>query len=237
MPVLPPRRFLWSCVLLGVMLLTPIAAEAQSVIGVGVGRFMVRSAEARDGTDVLQRNQTFLNLDLGDFDGMTVGGDWLLAINDYVEAGVGVDLHQRTVGTAYTRFLAPDGGPLPLDLTSRNVSLNFLARLFPATRIGSVQPYLGGGASLGLWRYTQAGSFVDTDLTTFRGSFVDQGVAVGPVILGGVRLPLGERLLVGGEIRYRIMQASLSGGAAFAGTTLDLGGVSTLATLAMRFRD
>ena len=57
-----------------------------------------------------------------------------------------------TAGAVYARFLSPSGGPLPLDLKTRTVSLNFVARLFLTTRIASVQPHVGVGASLGFWR-------------------------------------------------------------------------------------
>ncbi|MBM42118.1 MAG: hypothetical protein CL483_09380 [Acidobacteria bacterium] len=57
-----------------------------------------------------------------------------------------------TAGAAYAHFLSPSGGPLPLDLKTRTVSLNFVARLFLTTRIASVQPRVGVRATLGFWR-------------------------------------------------------------------------------------
>ena len=46
-----------------------------------------------------------------------------------------------------------------------------------------------------------------TDRSSFQGSFIDQGVAVGPMVPGNVRVPLGERVLVGGAVRYQVIYA------------------------------
>ena len=46
-----------------------------------------------------------------------------------------------------------------------------------------------------------------TDRSSFQGSFIDQGTAVEPMALGEVRVLLGERVPVGGAVRYRVIYA------------------------------
>lgn len=209
------------------LLATPGIAAAQSVLGISVGRFFVRSADARDATDVLRAGQTFRTFDIGDFDGVTIGGEWHLVVNDYIEGGVGVDFYQRTVAARDTSF--PNA---VVDLETRATSLGFSARLFPMTRLGALQPYFGGGAGIHFWRYVEEGDFVTAASgATVQASITDQGVAVGPVLLAGVRIPLGDQIRLGGELRHRIGTAKLNAGPFFAGTTLDLGGVTTVLTL------
>jgi hypothetical protein len=52
------------------------------------------------------------------------------------------------------------------------------------------------------------------------------------VVFGGVRVPVGT-VNIGGEVRYRASDARLNG-PVFAGTTLNLGGISTVATIQFR---
>jgi hypothetical protein len=60
------------------------------------------------------------------------------------------------------------------------------------------------------------------------------GAATGPVILGGVRVPVGS-WAIGGEIRYQSAKGDLPADQDFSGNKLDLGGFNYLFTVNVRF--
>lgn len=221
----------WWLSLLVSMLVVPGVTDAQQVVGISVGQFSVVSESSRSTDDVLRANRGFQTFDIGDFDNIIVGGDWMLAFGDYVEAGAGLEFYQRSVSGAQPVDEATTGSSLAVDMTVRTVSVPITARLFPLTRDAHVQPYVGGGATVHFWRYTEervltVGSF------SGQSSAIDQGITAGPVIFGGARVPVGA-VSIGGEVRYRARDARLNG-PVFAGTTLKLGGISTVATIQFR---
>jgi hypothetical protein len=71
------------------------------------------------------------------------------------------------------------------------------------------------------------------DGTVFQDRFIGSGSTVGPVVLGGVRFPVGAGTL-GGEVRYQNADADLPTDE-FLGTTLDLGGFNYLVTFNVGF--
>ena len=77
-------------------------------------------------------------------------------------------------------------------------------------------------------------SFWTVGQNVFTGNFVGSGAAVGPVVLGGIRIPFGQAL-VGGEIRYQAAEGNLPADQSFAGTKIDLGGFNYLVTFGFRF--
>ena len=58
--------------------------------------------------------------------------------------------------------------------------------------------------------------------------------AVGPVILGGVRFPVGK-WDIGGEIRYQDAEGDLPTDQGFSGSKIDLKGFNYLVTFNIRF--
>ena len=121
---------------------------------------------------------------------------------------------------------------LALDMNVRSISVPVTARFFPLTRNARVQPYVGGGAMIHFWRYTEERA-LSTGMFSSQSSVIDQGITAGPVVFGGARVPVGPTVSIGGEVRYRTREARLTA-PVFAGTTLDLGGLSTVATVQFR---
>src|SRR5205814_139840 len=74
----------------------------------------------------------------------------------------------------------------------------------------------------------------DPQLAIFRGSFKGSGANAGPVVLGGVRFPIGP-MAIGGEIRYQSAKGTLPADQDFAGNTIDLGGFNYLLVFNVRF--
>ena len=108
-------------------------------------------------------------------------------------------------------------------------------RFLPLGRVAAIQPYLGAGVGVFGWRYSETGEFVDfIDSSIFRDSFSASGATAGPVVMGGVGIPIGP-LSVGFEIRYQSAQGELPNDQGFAGTKIDLGGFNYLATFKVGF--
>ena len=97
-----------------------------------------------------------------------------------------------------------------------------------------IQPYIGAGVGVYRWRYSETGEFVDSRATCSTGNFVGSGAETGPMILGGVRVPIGP-VGVGFEIRHQSAEGELPADRAFAGTKIDLGGFNYLFTMNFRF--
>ena len=97
-----------------------------------------------------------------------------------------------------------------------------------------VEPYLGAGVGVFSYRYSESGQFLANDNSVFRGTFVGSGAATGPVVLGGVRVPVGS-WGVGGEIRYQSARGTLPADQDFSGSRIDLGGFTYSFTINVRF--
>lgn len=229
------RRMMASAVM---VLACSGAAQAQdAVIGGNIGGFLVRNEESRDRTDILRQNLSFLEFDLADFNGATIGGDFAISLGSFIEVGAGINYYQRTVPTVYSDFVDSDGTEIDSDLKFRNIPLTLTAKVFPLTRDAGVQPYIGGGVQFNRWRYTEVGEFLDFDNgDIFRDSFTDDGLEIGPVILAGIRFPVGSSALLGGEWRYSTAKATVDPSLGFFGDTLDLGGNTFLFTVAFKLR-
>jgi outer membrane protein W len=211
--------------------------EYRQSVGVTMGWFGARGEDARVSNDVLLANLDFLAFDIKDFNTGTIAAEWLVGVGDYLEAGVGVGFQRRTVPSVYRDFTFDDGFEIAQEMRLRVVPVTGTVRFLPLGRSASVQPYVGGGVSLLNWRYSEFGEFVDfTDDSIFNARYVASGNTVGPVILAGVRAPVADVWLVGGEVRYQRGEgdtdASQTG---LLGNKIDLGGWSANVGIHFRF--
>lgn len=217
--------------------ITQVSGSGGQSIGFNLGYFSVRGEDSRVDGDVLFANLADfepLLFDVKDFNGATFGGEYLFAINDYLEGGVGVSFYQRTVPSIYADVVNDNGSEIAQDLKLRQIPINATVRFLPLGR-GGIEPYIGAGIGLINWRYSEVGEFVDTsDYSIFRDRFVADGTALGPVILGGVRFPVADVWTVGGELKYQKADGEIDS-PDFLGDRIDLGGVSASFTLHFRF--
>jgi hypothetical protein len=223
-----------SAVVLGAMVLLAVPAAAQQSLNVSLGYFAPKGEDARVRGDVLRANREFLAFDLPDFGGATIGAEWLVPVGRFVEGGFGVSFSRRTVPSVYAGFIDSDGSEIEQDSRLRRVPVDVTARVLPFGRDAPVQPYIGIGATVLPWRYSEFGEFVDFDAgrRIFRGDFVASGTAAGAVVLGGIRFS-GESGSAGFEVRFHKADAALD--SRFAGSRLDLGGWSYQFTAGLRF--
>src|SRR2546425_537763 len=208
-------------------------AFAQQTFNVSLGYFTPRGQDARVTGDVLNANRNFLEFAVKDFNGASIGGEWLFPVGRYIEAGAGVAFTRKTVPTVYPRLVNASGSEIAQDLRLRMIPAALTFRVLPLGQDRGFQPYLGGGLGVISWRYSESGQFVDTrDSSIFNNSYSASGTKTGPVAMGGIRFA-GDSLASGFEIRYQAAEANLA--PPFAGTKINLGGWSYLFTVGMRF--
>lgn len=212
---------------------TPVAS-AQQQISFSVGGFSPRSVDSRASGDVLVNNLDFLAFRISDFGGPLFGAEYLAGLGDNFDAGIGVGFYQRTVPTVYTDFTNSNGSEIEQDLKLRVVPFTATVRWLPMGHHNGVEPYIGAGVGVFNYRYSESGQFLATDQSIFRGTFVGSGTATGPVILGGIRVPVGT-WGVGGELRYQSAEGKLPADQDFAGSKIDLGGFTYTFTINVRF--
>lgn len=221
-------------VLLAALLALPSPSAAQQSFSLHFGGFAPRGEDARSADDVLLNNLDFLAFNLEDFNGGTIGGEWLVALGETVEAGLGIGFYRKTVPSVYADFVNENGSEIEQDLRLRVVPFTATIRFLPLGRRAALQPYLGAGVGVFAWRYSETGEFVDfRDGAIFRDRFTGSGSAAGPVVLGGLRFPVGS-WDIGGEIRYQNADAELDD-QDFFGSVVDLGGFNYLVTFNVRF--
>jgi outer membrane protein W len=223
---------------------TPPVASAQQSVNLYLGAFIPRSLDARSNDDVLASDLNALAFNIKDFDGPTFGGEWLVALGNNVEAGLGVGFYSRTVPSVYLNFVNIDNSEIAQDLKLRVVPFTATVRFLPLGRHASIQPYIGAGVGVMRFRYSETGQFIDFSTGSrdiFRGNFVGSGTATGPVVLGGVRFPVGI-VDIGYEARYQSAKGDLPpdqvtgfGSPTLPVPRIDLGGFNHLFTVNIRF--
>lgn len=226
------------------VLVTAVAAPAaaQGTFTFNLGYFALRSADARSSDDVLVAdlgldglNSLPLFFEVKDFNAASFSGDYYVPIGSFIEAGVGLGYYQRTVTSVYETVTFPGGGDIFQDLKLRVVPFSAAVRVLPLGRDGIVQPYFGGGVGVFKWRYSEIGDFVDTfDGTIFSARYIGDGVATGPVAFGGVRFPVGDHFMTGGEARWQQAEGTLPSDVDFLAPKIDLGGWTFSWTLSFK---
>ena len=234
------RRFVssgfWALVL--GLLATP-SVSAQQSLNLYVGGFTPRPEDARSRDDVLVRDlsagRDALLFNINDFNMATIGGEWIIGFANNFEGSLGIGFQTRTVPSIYAQRTHAGGAEIEQDLKLRVVPFTATVRFLPLGQRNGIVPYIGAGVGVLNWRYSEVGEFVDSsDDTIFRASYVGSGTATGPVILGGIRVPLGSWGL-GGEIRHQSAEGTLPSDVDFLGSKIDLGGFNFLFTVNVRF--
>ena len=227
-------------------ILAPAAVQAQirqvstsdhrQAIGFTLGGFFPKGEDSRADGDVLFRDLDDLAFEIGDFTGGSISGEWLFALGDFMEAGVGAGFYQRTVPSVYRGFQNANGSEIEQRLKLRIVPVTATVRFLPIGR-GSVEPYIGVGIGAFNWRYSETGEFVDTsDDSIFRATYKANGTAVGPVILAGIRAPIADVWDIGGEVQFQKATGDTKRAeSALLADKIDLGGFQALLTMHIRF--
>ena len=186
------RLLVPSALTLAFALMVPLNGYAQQSVNFSIGGFVPKGVDSRTDGDVLVNNLDFLAFELDDFGTASYNGEWEFPLAEHLNASVGIGLTNKSVPSVYADFVEDDFSEIEQDLKLRIVPFTATIRFLPLRRDAPVQPYIGGGVGLFWWRYTETGEFVDFDSTIFRETYIGDGAAAGPVILGGVRFGLGS---------------------------------------------
>jgi hypothetical protein len=241
------RRLMSSLCAIGVIagfVATP-TASAQQVVNVFVGGFIPHGYSSR-GTDDVLYGDAFdtvnpLSFNLRDFNGATAGAEYLVGLGDLFDAGLGVGIYSRTAPATSLLSVNSNGTEIVSQLGLRIVPFTATFRYLPLGHHDAFVPYIGAGVGIFNWRYTESGNFAQPpdsqgNSPIISGSFAGSGTAVGPVILGGIRIPVGRKGSgFGGEIRYQNAKGNLPSDQGFLGTKIDLGGFNYLFTVSVGF--
>jgi hypothetical protein len=198
-----------------------------------------RGFDARDENDVLVNNlcciENPLLFHIGDFTTGTIGGEYLVGLGHFFEGGLGVGYYKSTAPSVYLNLVNVDGSEIQQRLRLRVVPFSATIRFLPLGHSNFFEPYIGGGLAILNWKYTESGDWVDpSDNSIFSGTFTGSGTATGPMVLGGVKFPVGP-WAVGGEVRWQHAKGDLPADQDFAGSKIDLGGVTYQAIFSIRF--
>jgi hypothetical protein len=228
------RRFVLSLSVIALIagfIATPPALAQQSV-NFYVGAFR---PDTRGSNDVQFQNLGFATFNINDFNGATIGGEWLIGLGDKFDAGFGVGFYQRTSPAVFTNFVDTNQSDIQFDQKLRIVPVTATFRFLPLGHHAAVQPYIGGGVGILAWRYSESGAFVDfqNNNNIFRQVYTASGTKTVPVVLAGLTFPVGM-IGIGGEIRYQGGKADLTSDWP-AGTTVNLGGMNYLFMVNVRF--
>jgi len=217
-------------------------ADARHSIGFNLGYFSLKGEDARDVDDVLLADQADLalrdrpesKLEIGDLNNITFGGEWLYAPSNFLETGVSIGFYQKKAATQYKDLVNTNGTDIEQDLKLRVVPITATVRFLPLGRDHAIEPFVGAGIGFFPWRYSEIGQFVDGNNDIFNGRFIDSGTAVGPVIVGGLRFPIGDALTAGAELRWQHAKGDLKT-EGFLSNTIDLGGLNAAFSVNFRF--
>jgi hypothetical protein len=140
-------------------------ARAQQTVNFTLGYFTPLGEDARTTGDVLNANLNAgrygLFYEIDDFNGPSVGGEWLFPFGEFIEGGIGVSFSTRTVPSVYQNFIDADGTEIDQDLHLRIVPTTFTVRLIPTGQRSVFQPYIGVGLGIFSWKYSETGEFID----------------------------------------------------------------------------
>jgi hypothetical protein len=229
------QRFVTSAGLLfAAILICASPAHAQQTLNFTVGHFSPFDPDSRVSGDVINENLSFLVFDPDEFGGASFGGEWLVGLGRFLEAGAGVSYSSQTVPSFYRDFVDPNGTEVDQDLHLRTTPIAFTVRVLPFGQSVPIQPYFGGGLAVVNWKYRESGEFIDFNAgrEIFVDTFEATGNSTGAVVLGGVRFA-GQRFSAGGEIRYLNADGDLPSD--FSAPKIDLGGWSYNFTVGARF--
>jgi opacity protein-like surface antigen len=215
--------------------------EARNAIGFTLGGFFLRGEDGRPTDDVLFQDLHSADFphylfEIKDFNNVTFGGEYLFGLSDYLEGGVGVGFYQKEVDSIYADVVRPNQTEIEQRLKLRVVPITATVRFLPAGRGGAVEPYVGAGIGVFSWRYSEVGEFVESNFDILDGAFRKSGTAAGPVILAGLRFPIGDALTAGGEVRWQKAEGKTGGiDEGFLGDKIDLTGTTANFTIHFRF--
>jgi hypothetical protein len=229
------RLLLVSALFIAAGVLTPATSYAQQSFNLQLGGFVPHGEDARPFDDVLRNNLDFLVFDINDFSTFNINGEWEFPLNDKISGSLGLGFNTASEPSVYLNYVEDNHTEIQQELKLRIVPFTAAIRLIPFGQRNPVQPYIGAGVGVFMWRYAESGEFVDfSDGSVFRDSFVGTGANAGPVIFGGINF-VGDVFGAASTSATSRPKAICPPIRDSPGSTIDLGGWTYAANFKIKF--
>jgi opacity protein-like surface antigen len=175
----------------------------------------------RAGSDLFTFVSNQLTVERKDFNAPAVGFDVDASITPRLTAVAGLDFSRSKTASEYRNFV--DNNRLPITQTTAlretNISGGLKFALTPRGREISphawipagVTPYVGAGAGMMRYTFSQTGDFVDfTDSSVFTHLYSSSGWSPSAHVFGGVDVKAARHVYFTGEARYLWSHSDLS---------------------------
>ncbi len=136
-----------------------------------------------------------------------------LFIQDILNVEFSLGAYEKDRWIEDSEFIWPDGSPIERSIHLSIVPLLISLKLYPFGKNVKVIPYLGGGAGLYFWKFSEDGDFVlDRYFDPFIATgFVEaSGQDIGWHAMVGFQIPWGRRTSFDFEARYYKVNGELS---------------------------
>jgi opacity protein-like surface antigen len=231
----PSMRRAIGVLALGALSALPVTAHASS-LDVRAGGFFPQL-----DSNLFHDDFALYNVHKNDFDGFTAGIEFSTKIARNLELGFHFDGYSKSVDTSYRNYTRADGSEIQQTLHLHSYPLGVSLRIIPTGRNVKVAPYLAIGADAVFWHYEEFGDFIDFfDPTNpiISDDFINDGVAPGIHVAGGLRVAVSPDFSLVAEGRYlKTPKVDMHG--VFAQTSppneIDLSGWSATFGLHIRF--
>ncbi len=231
-----------------ILLLAPAGAFAQirqvgsassdhrNTVNFTIGYFALKGIESRVADDAIVGdliNAHPLFFEVKELNPAILTGEYLFAVSRNIEFGIGLGFAQRSVTSVYADRTHSNGDEIFQDIKLRQVPVAFTGRVLLMPIGSAVEPYVGAGVVAIRYQYSEAGEFIDNDVI-FPAIYKVNGTTSGPMVLAGLRAPIGN-WTAGGEVRWQKVEAKGLAAEGFLGDKLDLGGWHANFTFGVRF--
>ena len=198
------------------------SAPSDFLIGAPRAWFSFRGSQLfpRAGGDLFAFVSDQLTVDRASLRSRGLAADLGIALGSRVDVVTGFDFTRHATPSEYRHFVASNAQPITQSTQLKQTALSIGTRYSPIGRGLSISrfafiprrvtPYVGGGATLAYYNFSQLGQFVDAhDLSIFTDRFVSNGWTVGPYVNGGADIQLWKRLYVSFDGRYSWLHSEL----------------------------
>ncbi|MDX1503240.1 MAG: hypothetical protein R3325_12840 [Thermoanaerobaculia bacterium] len=152
--------------------------------------------------------------DPAEFDGLDLGVEYVRFLGNRLGVVAGSSyFYSGEVTQNYRFFVDERGGEILHDteLELARFHLGLLLHLFG--RDAAIEPYVGGGVGLTLWKLREVGDFIDFEGgdEIFFGDFRDEGAVFGHYLQAGVEVPVARNWSVFADARWERADDTLGG--------------------------
>ena len=203
---------------------TPIAAQSadflfrQPSVTLGVrGGWAVPRAES----EIFAFTTEQLTVDRSDLSGFAFQADLAARVRDHLDVVLSVGHSRSAVRSEFREFVDTDDLPIEQNTRFQRTPVTIGVKAYLKDRGRSVSrfawvpsgwtPYVGAGAGLMVYEFTQIGDFVDYEtLDIFDRGFRSKGTTPAAHLATGLELSMGPHVLATGEARYLWGRADMS---------------------------